>query len=79
MKANRIRVLVVDDSAVVRKLISDALAADPEIEVVGTAVDPYMARDKIVALAPHVLTLDLEKRTATVTWDERAKASKTEK
>jgi two-component system chemotaxis response regulator CheB len=60
MNANRIRVLVVDDSAVVRKLISDALAADPEIEVVGTAVDPYVARDKIVALAPHVLTLDLE-------------------
>jgi two-component system chemotaxis response regulator CheB len=60
MNANRIRVLVVDDSAVVRKLISDALAADPEIEVVGTAADPYVARDKIVALAPHVLTLDLE-------------------
>jgi two-component system chemotaxis response regulator CheB len=60
MSANRIRVLVVDDSAVVRKLISEALAADPEIEVVGTAVDPYAARDQIIALKPDVLTLDLE-------------------
>jgi two-component system chemotaxis response regulator CheB len=60
MSASRIRVLVVDDSAVVRKLVSEALSADPEIEVVGTAVDPYAARDQIVALAPDVLTLDLE-------------------
>lgn len=56
----KIRVLIVDDSAVVRKLASDALAADPEIEVVGTAIDPYFARDKIKELAPDVLTLDLE-------------------
>jgi two-component system chemotaxis response regulator CheB len=56
----KIRVLVVDDSAVVRKLASDALSADPEIEVVGTAIDPYFARDKIKELAPDVLTLDLE-------------------
>lgn len=56
----KIRVLVVDDSAVVRKLASDALAADPEIEVVGTAIDPYMARDKLRELSPDVLTLDLE-------------------
>lgn len=60
MPPRKIRVLVVDDSAVVRKLASDALAADPEIEVVGTAVDPYVARDRIVELAPDVLTLDLE-------------------
>ncbi len=60
MRANRIRVLVIDDSAVVRKMISDALTADPEIEVVGTAIDPYDARDQIVSLAPDVLTLDLE-------------------
>ncbi|MDD2763111.1 MAG: chemotaxis response regulator protein-glutamate methylesterase [Opitutaceae bacterium] len=60
MNPPKIRVLVVDDSAVVRKLVSTALAADPEIEVVGTAVDPYAARDQIVALAPDVLTLDLE-------------------
>ncbi len=58
--ARPIRVLVVDDSAVVRKLVSDALRSDPEIEVVGTAVDPYAARDKIKALNPDVLTLDLE-------------------
>jgi Chemotaxis response regulator containing a CheY-like receiver domain and a methylesterase domain len=56
----RIRVLIVDDSAVVRKLASDALSADPEIEVVGTAGDPYVARDKIKQLKPDVLTLDLE-------------------
>lgn len=60
MLSRRIRVLIVDDSAVVRKLVSDALKADPEIEVVGTAVDPYAARDKIQALNPDVLTLDLE-------------------
>jgi two-component system chemotaxis response regulator CheB len=56
----KIRVLVVDDSAVVRRMISDALAADPEIEVVGTACDPYVARDKILELNPDVLTLDIE-------------------
>jgi two-component system chemotaxis response regulator CheB len=60
MPSKPIRVLVVDDSAVVRKLVSDALKSDPEIEVVGTAVDPYMARDKIQELHPDVLTLDLE-------------------
>ena len=58
--AKKIRVLVVDDSAVVRRMISDALGADPEIEVVGTACDPYVARDKILELNPDVLTLDIE-------------------
>lgn len=57
---NRIKVLVVDDSAVVRKMICDALAKDPQIEVVGTAPDPYIARDKILELNPDVLTLDIE-------------------
>jgi two-component system chemotaxis response regulator CheB len=56
----KIRVLIVDDSAVVRKMIADALAKDPQIEVVGTAIDPYMARDKIQELNPDVLTLDIE-------------------
>ena len=56
----KIRVLVVDDSAVVRRMISEALAADPAIEVVGTACDPYIARDKILELNPDVLTLDIE-------------------
>lgn len=54
------RVLVVDDSALVRRAISDALSRDPEIEVVGTAMDPYVARDKIRELSPDVLTLDIE-------------------
>jgi two-component system chemotaxis response regulator CheB len=56
----KIRVLIVDDSAVVRRAIADALSADPEIEVVGTACDPYLARDKILELNPDVLTLDIE-------------------
>ena len=55
-----IRVLVVDDSALVRKAIGDALARDPELEVVGTAPDPYVAREKIARLDPDVITLDLE-------------------
>ena len=58
--ARRIRVLVVDDSAVVRKLASEALNAAPDIEVVGTAADPYIARDQLKELQPDVLTLDLE-------------------
>jgi len=56
----KIKVLVVDDSALVRKMICDALANDPQIEVVGTAPDPYVAREKILALNPDVLTLDIE-------------------
>ena len=56
----KIRVLVVDDSAFVRKIASDALASDESIEVVGTAGDPYEARDRIRELRPDVLTLDLE-------------------
>jgi len=50
----------VDDSAIVRKILSDALAGEPDLEVVGTAPDPYVARDKILALRPDVLTLDIE-------------------
>jgi two-component system chemotaxis response regulator CheB len=55
-----IRVLVVDDSAVVRQIFAKELARDPEIEVVGTAPDPYVARDLIVQTSPHVVTLDVE-------------------
>lgn len=55
-----IRVLVVDDSALVRKVLSEELARYNDIEVIGTAVDPYSARDKIVRLEPDVITLDLE-------------------
>lgn len=60
MKPRRIRVLIVDDSAVVRRLTTEALSADPDIEVVGTAADPYIARDRLRELQPDVMTLDLE-------------------
>lgn len=55
-----IRVLIIDDSALVRMLLTDILDSDPEIEVVGTAADPYIARSKIKKLNPDVLTLDVE-------------------
>src|SRR5687768_11230691 len=58
--APRVRVLIVDDSAAVRRILSDLLARDPDIEVVGGAADPYIAREQILALAPDVLTLDVE-------------------
>jgi len=56
----KIRVLIVDDSAIVRRMLTEALASEPDLEVVGTAPDPYVARDKIVSLRPDVLTLDIE-------------------
>lgn len=55
-----IKVLVVDDSAIVRKIFTQELDRSHDIEVVGTAPDPYVARDKIVKLKPDVLTLDVE-------------------
>lgn len=55
-----IRVLIVDDSAVVREVLTRELSRDPRIHVVGTAPDPYVAREKIVELNPDVLTLDVE-------------------
>jgi len=55
-----IRVLIVDDSALVRKILTVELSRYRDIEVVGSAVDPYVARDKIVKLRPDVVTLDLE-------------------
>jgi two-component system chemotaxis response regulator CheB len=60
MQPQRKRVLVVDDSAIVRKVLSDIISAQPDLEVVGTAPDPYVARDKILSLEPDVLTLDIE-------------------
>jgi two-component system, chemotaxis family, protein-glutamate methylesterase/glutaminase len=58
--ARKIRVLIVDDSAVIRRLLTEVLSRDPGIEVVGAAADPYIARDKIRRLQPDVLTLDVE-------------------
>jgi two-component system chemotaxis response regulator CheB len=58
--SDMIRVLIVDDSAVVRKTLSDQLSQYRDIEVVGTAVDPYIACHKIIKLKPDVLTLDIE-------------------
>jgi two-component system chemotaxis response regulator CheB len=55
-----IKVLIVDDSAIVRKVFSQELSKESDINVVGTAADPYIARDKIIKLKPDVLTLDLE-------------------
>ena len=55
-----IKVLIIDDSAVIRKILTQELSKFEDIEIVGTAVDPYVARDKIVKLRPDVITLDLE-------------------
>ena len=55
-----IKVLIVDDSAVVRQVLATELSKAADIHVVGTAMDPYVARDKILTLAPDVLTLDVE-------------------
>ncbi len=60
IRRRRIKVLVVDDSAIVRKILTDAISAEDDLEVVGTAPDPFIARDKILALKPDVLTLDIE-------------------
>ncbi|HHJ13782.1 MAG TPA: chemotaxis response regulator protein-glutamate methylesterase [Gammaproteobacteria bacterium] len=57
---NPVRVLIVDDSALIRRMLSEMLRQDPGIEVVGTAPDPYIAREKIKQLNPDVLTLDVE-------------------
>jgi len=60
MNTAKIRVLVIDDSALIRKLLPELLSRDPGIEVVGTASDPFIAREKIKQLNPDVLTLDVE-------------------
>ena len=59
-EGNKIKVLVIDDSALMRNMIKDILEHDSSINVVGTACDPYDARDKIKLLDPDVLTLDVE-------------------
>ncbi|MFO0976191.1 MAG: chemotaxis response regulator protein-glutamate methylesterase [Planctomycetaceae bacterium] len=58
--ARKIKVLIVDDSAIMRQLLTSILEAESDFEVVGTAPDPYVARDKILKLCPDVLTLDVE-------------------
>lgn len=60
MIQKRVRVLVVDDSAVVRQTLTEILSSDPEIEVIGTASDPFAAADRIAHEVPDVLTLDIE-------------------
>jgi two-component system chemotaxis response regulator CheB len=57
---SKIRVLVIDDSALIRKMLTDILSSRDDIDVVGTAADPFIAREKIKQLAPDVLTLDIE-------------------
>ena len=60
MSTQKIRVLVVDDSAVVRQTLREVLESDPEIEVMGTAGDPFVAADRIREQVPDVITLDIE-------------------
>ncbi len=60
MGSSPIRVLIVDDSALIRQLMTELLGSDPDIRVVGTAADPFIAREKIRHLNPDVLTLDVE-------------------
>jgi two-component system chemotaxis response regulator CheB len=73
----KIKVLIVDDSAVVRNVLTEALSKDPQIEVIGTAADPYIAREKIIQLEPDVLTLDVEMpRMDGVTFLTKLMASK---
>jgi two-component system, chemotaxis family, protein-glutamate methylesterase/glutaminase len=57
---NKIKVLVIDDSVLIRKMLTEILNSSPEIEVIGTAADPLIARDLIKQLNPDVLTLDIE-------------------
>ena len=58
--SSKIRVLIVDDSAVVRRTLSEVLSSDPEIEVIGTASDPFVAAERIREQTPDVITLDIE-------------------
>jgi two-component system chemotaxis response regulator CheB len=57
---NKIKVLIVDDSAVVRQAITDILSSDPSIEVIGAARDPYLAVERMKEVVPDVITLDVE-------------------
>jgi two-component system chemotaxis response regulator CheB len=60
VSADKIKVLIVDDSALVRRLLGEVINRETDMEVVGVAPDPFVARDKILALHPDVITLDIE-------------------
>ncbi len=60
MSTAKTKVLIVDDSALVRQTLTDVLSSDPEIEVIGTAGDPFVAADRIAEQVPDVITLDIE-------------------
>jgi two-component system chemotaxis response regulator CheB len=60
MKGSKIRVLIVDDSAVVRQALSEILQSDPDIAVMGVAADPYVAAEIMQSEIPDVITLDVE-------------------
>ncbi len=60
MSHGKIKVLIVDDSALVRQTLTDVLSSDPEIEVIGTAGDPFVAAERIAQQLPDVITLDIE-------------------
>ncbi len=60
MSNNKIRVLIVDDSALIRNIFTEILNSDPDIDVVGSACEPFDAREKIKQLNPDVITLDVE-------------------
>ncbi|MGB9361909.1 MAG: response regulator [Candidatus Sulfotelmatobacter sp.] len=60
MSRPKIRVLIVDDSAVVRQTLKEVLCSDPELEVIATAGDPFVAAERISEQVPDVITLDIE-------------------
>ena len=60
LPGNKIRVMIVDDSAVVRQTLEDILSSDPKIEVIATAADPFIAAEKLRHDVPDVITLDVE-------------------
>ena len=60
MTKSTVRVLIVDDSALVRQTLAQILSADPAIEVIGTACDPFVAAERMSEQAPDVIMLDIE-------------------
>ena len=59
-EAKKVKVLIVDDSAVIRQILTQIISNHDDLEVVGTAADPYIAREKIKQLVPDIITLDVE-------------------